>query len=153
MKLSSGAQANYTGNALEKFIESRINEKGYQRITPKKFEASIYLKQPIYARQFYIGPSIYQTKMYCDFILYHPQKWEKCLVIESKWQQSSGSVDEKYPYLILNIQQSAYETILVLDGGGYKKQAKTWLKKQIGNNLLNVFNMSEFQIWANEDKL
>lgn len=38
-------------------------------------------------------------------------------------------------------------------GGGYKKQAETWLRNQVGNNLLHVFNMGEFQKWANKGKI
>ncbi len=89
--------------------------------------------------------------MYCDFVIYHPEKHHKCLVIESKWQQTGGSVDEKYPYAILNIQMRyPYKTILLLDGDGYKKGAEKWIKRQVGNNLVQVFNMSGFQTWANK---
>ena len=154
MKSSSGKLANYTGTILEKFIEGRLIEKGYQYVSKKKFEAATYLDQPVYSRQLYVGKSIYGTKMYCDFILYHPKKWKSCLIIESKWQQSGGSVDEKYPYFILNIQQRhPHKVVVVLDGGGYKDEAAEWMRNQVGNNLLNVFNMSEFQIWANKDKI
>ncbi len=149
-----GTTANYTGNRLEKFIEHTLNELGYKFVDKKKFEPAIYLEQPIYSKQFYVGKSIYETSMYCDFILYHPTKHKDCLIIESKWQQSKGSVDEKYPYLILNIQHKhPNKTILVIDGGGYKENALKWLHSQVGNNLLGVFNMSEFQIWANKGKI
>jgi hypothetical protein len=85
--------------------------------------------------RFDLGLSIYETPFYYDFILYHPQKWPQCLVIESKWQQVSGSVDEKYPHTILNINlnikmRSAYRSILLLDGGGYKPGAENWLRAQ-----------------------
>ena len=154
MKDTSGSQANYTGFSLEKFIEDRLIEKGYQFIPKEKFVAAAYLEQPIYTKQFHVGKSIYETPMYCDFILYHPTKWKECLIIESKWQQSGGSVDEKYPYLILNVQQRyPHKTVILLDGGGYKRNAEVWMRNQTGNNLLNVFNMSEFQIWANKGKI
>ena len=35
---------------------------------------------------------------------------------------------------------------------GYKENALKWLRSQVGNNLKDVFNMSEFQIWANKGK-
>lgn len=149
-----GTTANYNGNRLENFIEHTLNELGYRFIEKTKFTPAIYLEQPIYSKQVYIGRSIYDTNVYCDFILYHPKKHKKCLIIESKWQQSKGSVDEKYPYLILNIQHKyPNETILVIDGGGYKENALKWLRSQVGNNLKGVFNMSEFQIWANKGKI
>ncbi|MBA7510848.1 hypothetical protein ES705_02837 [subsurface metagenome] len=46
-----------------------------------------------------------------------------------------------------------HKTILLLDGGGYKQGAEEWIKNQIGNNLLNVFNMAEFQKWTNKGYL
>ncbi len=143
--------ANYTGRILEKYIEDRLIEKGYQYVPREKYKVSAYLEQPIYSKQFHIGKGIYETAMYCDFILYHPTKHPKSLIIESKWQQSGGSVDEKFPYFVLNIQQRhPCKTVVLLDGGGYKKQAENWMRGQIGNNLLNVFSMSEFQKWANK---
>ena len=149
MKDTSGA--NYTGSTLEKFIHDRLIERGYQFIERGKFQASLYLEQPMYTRQYHIGQGIYETPLYCDFILYHPIKWKDCLIIESKWQQSVGTVDEKFPYFVMNIQQRhPNKTVVILDGGGYKKQAEAWLRKQVGNNLLHVFNMGEFQKWCNK---
>lgn len=151
---TSGKQAYYTGSVLEKFIGDRLVERKYQFITRDKFSAATYLKQPIYTRQYHLGDSIYGTPMYGDFVLYHPDKWPDCLIIESKWQQSGGSVDEKFPYFVLNIQtKHPHKTVVLLDGGGYKKQAEEWLRSQVGNNLLHVFNMGEFQKWANKGKI
>lgn len=142
--------ANYTGTQLEKFINDRLIEKKYTFVSRDKFLAAAYLDQPIYTRQFHIGQSIYETELYCDFIIYHPQKHPQCLAIESKWQEVGGSVDEKFPFFVLNIQQRYnYKVIVLLDGGGYKKKAAEWLKNQRGNNLLEVFSMAEFQKWAN----
>lgn len=77
-----------------------------------------------------------------------------CLIIESKWQQSGGSVDEKYPYLVQNIKkQGIYDTIIIIDGDGYKKEALKWLNDQVGSNLIEVFSMSEFTSWVNKKKI
>lgn len=151
---TSGKNANYTGSTLEKFIGDRLVERKYQFIPRDKFKAATYLEQPIYTKQFHIGNGIYETPMYCDFMLYHPEKWKDCLIIESKWQQSGGSVDEKFPYFVLNIQQRhPSKTVVLLDGGGYKKQAEQWMRSQVGNNLLAVFNMGEFQKWCNKGNI
>jgi hypothetical protein len=42
---------------------------------------------------------------------------------------------------------------VVLDGGGYKKEADQWLRAQIDGKLLHVFNMREFQTWSNGHEL
>ena len=145
------AQANFTGNVLERFIMSRLHDSGYTQVRQNRFMPSRVLNQPIFARRFRVGESIYGTAQYCDFICYQPERWPDNLIIESKWQQRSGSVDEKYPYLVLNIEgQYPCPTIVVLDGGGYKAGAEAWIRRQVGDgNLRHVFNMAEFAAWAN----
>lgn len=153
--IQGGTQANITGTVLEKFILERLYDRGYTFIYRDRFTPSRIMGQPIFTRHFHVGKSIYDTTQYCDFIAYHPDRWPDNLIIESKWQQSGGSVDEKYPYLVLNIQmQYKCPTILVLDGGGYKKGAEHWIRSQVGNcNLKHVFNMKEFSAWANKGNL
>jgi len=150
-----GTQANYTGTILEQFILARLNEQGYIYVDRNRFIPARFLEQSIFSRKFHIGSSIYNTPQYCDFIVYHPQKWPDNLVIETKWQEVGGSVDEKYPYLVLNIQMKyTTPTILILDGGGYKKGAEQWIRSQSGNgNLTHVFNMKEFTSWVNKGNL
>jgi DNA adenine methylase len=83
--------------------------------------------------------------------LYHPTKWAACLVIESKWQQSGGSVDEKYPYMVLNLkEQSPVQSIVVVDGNGQKAGSVKWLRQQTDQKLLHVLSMAEFQRWVNK---
>ena len=152
--MTQGGRANYTGNTLEDVIEHTLQRKGYGAIQKSKFQASLCLEQPIYTKQYPIAKSIYGTDLYCDFLLFHPDKHPDCMVIESKWQQSSGSVDEKFPYLVANIrEQYPCATIIVLDGGGYKPGAEAWLRRQIDDHLVHVFNMMEFQRWSNGDEL
>jgi hypothetical protein len=56
--------------------------------------------------------------------------------------------------LIINIQTKyPHKTVLLLDGGGYKKGAEEWIRSQVGNNLTHVFNMSQFQTWVNKNNL
>ncbi len=148
---SGGTQANLTGNRLEQFVQDILEGLGYTYFDKKKFKPAIYLHQPIYSRQYYLGQNIYNTSTFCDFIVYHPQKHPDCLVIETKWQQSGGSVDEKYPFLIINIKTKyPHKTILLLDGGGYKQGAEKWIRSQVRDNFLAVYSMSEFQKWVNK---
>lgn len=150
-----GTTANYTGTVLERFIEQRlVEQRGYKFIERERFKPAIYLEQPIYTRQFNLGLSIYETELFCDFLIYHPQKWPECLVIESKWQQSGGSVDEKYPYTVLNLKtRCEYKSILLLDGGGYRAGAERWLRQTTDGKLMQIFNMSQFQAWVNRGNL
>lgn len=152
--MKQGTRANLTGRNLETFIENTLKSKGYDFVKREDFKSYCYLQQPIYSKQFDVGESIYGIKINCDFVLYHPTRHPGCLIIETKWQQSKGSVDEKFPYLVLNIkEQYPYGTIIVLDGDGYKPGAKKWLREQVGGNLRHVFTMMEFQIWSNSEEL
>src|SRR5687767_6646421 len=129
--MEGGARANFTGASLEAIIKGAIDRKHYQFIKREKFDAARQLAQPIYTEQYKLQ-SIYESELKCDFILYHPQKHPESLIIEAKWQQDTGSVDEKYPFLVANIREKfPSPTIIVLDGGGYRKQAEAWLRKQV----------------------
>jgi hypothetical protein len=150
----AGKRAVKTGKRLESFIKQALEENGYRFVHRKDFRVDLFLKQPIYSSQVNICKSIYGSDYNCDFILYHPEKWPDCLVIESKWQQRSGSVDEKFPYIIENIEkQFPYKAILLVDGGGFKKGAVDWIRKKVGKKLIGVCNMAEFQKWVNNGHL
>lgn len=80
--------------------------------------------------------------------------------VEAKWQQSAGSVDEKYPYMLLNgiYQYPEREIVFVVDGGGYKPGARQWLQDHIDNDWLKyqeqgksikLMTISEFMCWFN----
>jgi hypothetical protein len=149
-----GKTANKTGKRLEEFITHNLDEMGYTSVDPKNWKTAIYLDQPIYTRQLYLCKSIYGTNVKGDFVIFHPQKYPNCLVIESKWQQSGGSVDEKYPFLVINIKEKfPFDAIIIIDGGGQKKGAIEWVKNQIGGRLLNVFSMTDFHKWVNKGNL
>lgn len=154
MAEQGGKTANKTGVNLEKFIEDALKRLGYTYIEPTKFFPAMYLKQPMYSHKVRHGLNIYGLQSEYDFTVYHPEKHPEGLIIEVKWQQSGGTVDEKFPYLVINIQTKyPFKTVLVLDGGGYRKGSEKWVRSQIGNNLTHVFNMAEFQTWVNKGGL
>lgn len=82
------------------------------------------LEQPIFAKQCSVGQDLYGRNRRVDFILYHPQRWANCLVIQCKWQASTGTIDEKFPFEVFSIQKNEFDTIIVLDGGGYSSEAE-----------------------------
>ena len=152
---SQGAQANFTGNRLERFIEHSLVDCGFAKVADKiaLTNSMRSFTKPSYASQVSIGHTIYGTDLVCDFLLFHPQKWPEGLVIEAKWQQVGGTVDEKYPYFVMNVWSSEYATVFVLDGGGYRPGAEKWIRSMQRENLLHIFNMAEFQTWVNQGNL
>jgi PD-(D/E)XK nuclease superfamily domain len=151
---SRGTKANQSGTELKQFIASTLEACGYVFVSPNRFLAARILEQPIYSERYYIGLNIYDNQQYCDIIVFHPHKWPNNLAIESFSQQSSGSVDEKLPYIVLNILGYQTPTILVLDGGGYNKGAEKWVCSQAGTSkFLAVYNKKQFVDWIKQGNL
>lgn len=147
---SSGSKANKTGNVLERFVEQALIAKEYTEFWNYKkqvFANRKMLGGKQYAKQVPIGDTIYDTERKCDFLVINRDKFPNELVIECKWQQSGGSVDEKYPLLVFNIVKTGVPTVILLDGGGYRKEAMAWLKDQVNPKgaIIGVWTMAEFQ--------
>lgn len=147
---SSGAKANKTGRNLEKFVYDALISCGYTLCGNHKkqlFEKRCSIVGKQFQEQVPTGTTIYKTKRNVDFLVLNKERFPKSLIIECKWQQSTGSVDEKYPYLIWNIIKTDIPTIVLLDGGGYKPGAKEWMKSVVNTerSLIGVWDMAEFQ--------
>ena len=112
------------------------------------------LEQAIYACQVETGSDIYGKHRFVDVMIYHPRLWPDCLAIQCKWQSSGGSVDQKYPFEVLSIQQNEVDTIILLDGGGYSPGTRQWLLNQAGKNRLkHVMDQGEFSRFASRGRL
>lgn len=147
---SSGRKANKTGNNLERFVEQALKDKGYAEFWNHKTQAFIcrsIIGGKQYSKQLLVGTTIYETERKCDFFIVNRDKFPNDLIIECKWQQSGGSVDEKFTLLVFNIVKTGIPTVIILDGGGYRKQAQDWLKDQVNPKgaLIGVWTMAEFQ--------
>jgi hypothetical protein len=91
--------------------------------------------------------------------LIRSEKYRLEIRIECKWQQSSGSVDEKYPYTYLNCIEAMPERdiIIIVDGGGAKQGAVDWLRGAAARGMyaegkdkhILVMSLSEFLVWVN----
>ena len=151
---TSGSKANKTGNTLERFVQQALQDRGYAEFWNHKKQVfnnrkSIGGKQ--YSKQLCVGETIYDTPRICDFFVINRDKFPNDLIIECKWQQSGGSVDEKYPLLVFNIVKTSIPTVILLDGGGYRPQAMAWLKDQVNPKgaIIGVWTMAEFQKQVN----
>lgn len=126
---TQGGQANRTGGVAEEVVGAILRSYNVK-----------------YIRQQRIGEGVYKGKMLkVDFFLPDHE-----LIIESKWQASGGSVDEKFPYLCLNIKQFyPYPAIIVLGGGGWCAGSLEWLRDQVDDKrLLHVLSVEDFMKWC-----
>lgn len=151
-------RAERTGSTAEATILGTLRGRGYQERLAVTLAAS--LQAPLFGetppaklvvRQCPVGTSIYGTPLFADFVVYGVSAFPHGLAIESKWQHSQGSVDEKLPYLVQNIREG-YDVpaVIVADGGGHRPEALRWLRGQVdGAQLRGVFSLVEFLTWAN----
>lgn len=153
--MTSGKRAATHGRRLEGNVVSELDMLGYERIWPSSWIFAMRdMGQPVYAQQVVVGRTIYGKIRRVDFLLFHPLRHPNGLIIECKWQSSRGTVDEKYPFLVLNIARGEYDTIVILDGGGSTPASEQWLRGQAGQGRLkHVFSMGEFSNYASRGNI
>ena len=155
--MTQGARANKSGNILEGNVEAILKGHNYFQVgnyVPKEYILNAALLPKRYGKEVYIGTGIYHTELKIDFYVVGSPAMSSGLIIECKWQESPGSVDEKFPYLNMNIQYYyPAPTIVVLGGQGMREGASNWLKNRVNDNhnLLAVYSLDRFIAWANKN--
>lgn len=131
--MNQGRRANRNGSFAENTIDNILRQRRYW---PE--------------RQWYIGKGIYDQDLRADFYVPDVPDYPNGLIIESKWQDVGGTVDEKFPYLVLNIRECySCPTIVIAGGGGARPSAVLWLRSQVdGVSLVAVLSIEEFMSWA-----
>lgn len=160
MVKTQGGTANHQGRILERTVVPTFEAHGFEIVAysdwkknPEKYGTELLLKHVPYT-------TIYQQNGFTEFLV-KSEHFRLNIRIECKWQQSSGSVDEKLPYLYLNCIESMPETdiIIIAGGGGMKPGAIPWLKDAVSQKKyvlpgmpeknIQVFSIEEFMTWAN----
>ena len=160
-------RAESTGSVAEASIRGVLTGRGYVELgLQEALEAEPEAKQTamfgefarrprparLFIAQYPIGHSIYGLPLFTDFWVRGAAGFPNGLAIEVKWQQSTGSVDEKFPYLALNIRECyPCPALVIADGGGQRPGALHWLRGQVAGNLMAVFTLAEFLAWANRN--
>jgi hypothetical protein len=160
-------RAESTGSVAESTVRGVLTGRGYVELSaqealedePLAEQTAMFRdfgRRPrparLFVTQYPIGPSIYSLPLNADFWVRGAPGFPGGLAIEVKWQQSTGSVDEKFPYLVYNIKECyPCPALVIADGGGQRPGALHWLRGQAGDNLLAVFSLAEFLAWANRN--
>ncbi|RIV18187.1 4-diphosphocytidyl-2C-methyl-D-erythritol kinase [Alicyclobacillaceae bacterium I2511] len=157
---TQGGYANSSGSTLERTVIHTLEDKGFvgvpygtYRKAPEQYGTEILLRNVPYT-------TIYGHQGKTEFLL-QSEEYGLQIRIECKWQQSSGSVDEKFPYLYLNcVETMPEQTIFILvDGGGAKQGAVDWLRRAASQRMylapesekqIRVLSLGEFIGWANK---
>lgn len=132
-KSAQGQQAVRSGRAAEATIYCILKERGYT-----------------VDRQSFVGNSIKGGEIRADFLIGGIVAFPGGLIIESKWQETPGTADEKLFGLALDIEKNyPLPTIIVVAGGGAREPIITWLRRQVnGGTLYAVFDFEEFLTWT-----
>ena len=158
-------RAESTGSVAEATVRSVLTSRGYVELSVQEALADEPIAEQIamfrdftrrtrparlFVAQYPIGQSIYGLPLFADLWIKGAPGFPAGLALEVKWQQSTGSVDEKFPYLVLNIRECyPCPAIVIADGGGQRPGALQWLRSQVGGNLLAVYSLAEFLAWSN----
>lgn len=107
--MEKGSKGNKTGNVLESTVVSVLQKHGFTVVPYKayRYSSEEYRKEVLLTNVPY--QTIYDHKGKTEFLLISERLGLK-IRIECKWQQSSGSVDEKLPYLYLNALKPCLKT-------------------------------------------
>ncbi|MFY7665554.1 PD-(D/E)XK nuclease superfamily protein [Flavobacterium sp.] len=159
--MAQGKNANTSGNQLETAVIAVLTKKGFELENYRVWES----KKEQYGDELLLKnvpfETIYGHRGNTEFLLVS-SKYNLRIRIECKWQQRSGSVDEKLPYLYLNTIETMPEKhiMILIDGDGFKAGAKTWLRKAVKEKLytnetnrdkvIMVFSLADFFTWANK---
>lgn len=143
---NQGASANHNGKWFEDNIRRTIEQRGYVYLPNKQRD----IANPFFQEQVKRGLlSIYGKELKHDFYLYHPTKFPKGCVIESKYQSVGGSVDEKFPFTALTLKGLDIPTILIIDGGGATPASIDWCEAQQTHDFTVFRGWSAFNTASN----
>ncbi|MDR3114509.1 MAG: 4-diphosphocytidyl-2C-methyl-D-erythritol kinase [Treponema sp.] len=160
---TQGAYACHQGKVLERTVESTFKAKGFEIVMFRDWAQ----RKDAYGEDVLLKHcpfnTIYKHPGYTEFLVLPKtcQSAKGPIRIECKWQQSSGSVDEKFPYLYLNFIEAMpeKELVIIVDGNGARSGAVAWLKDAAkykkyttGTNQdkeIRVFSLTEFIQWVN----
>ena len=149
---SQGAQANRTGNVLESMVENIFTTHGFTVMSHAEYLRQGSPRDGDYLIKNVPYLSIYGHNGKTEFLALSASRGLE-IRLECKWQQVSGSVDEKFPYLFENCKiMPEPQVIILLDGGGYKTGARQWLERAAAMCTvkdIQVMDLSGFLRWAN----
>ena len=160
MKVTQGAKANLNGKVFEQMVIPIFKANGFEIFTGNELNKKRLTDKPLrYVVKNATYKTIYGETGRTEFVIV---VGKRKIRIEIKYQSVAGSVDEKYPYMLLNAiyQYPEKEVIFIVDGGGYKLGARRWLETNIKNNWLDfmetgknikLMTIIEFMSWFNSE--
>jgi hypothetical protein len=138
---TQGGQANTSGQYFESMVRNALLHRGYVELP----RTAAPVSEPYFMTQKKGGfLSVYDKELTVDFFAFHPVKFPSGLVIECKYQGTSGSVDEKFPYTVLSLKNMPCPSVLLMEGGGANPKARDWVMRQKDTTFTPFDGISSF---------
>ena len=149
----AGRLANRSGKDMERDVAELLDnyefaelDKAQKKLLHDNEGVMPHLKGRWFAQQVRLYRTLYNSRHTTDFILWAPELSAPHL-LEIKWQESQGSVDEKYVFTALSLKDMPVPAILVLEGGGARSAAVKWLRKQNRKGKFELMTYHMFERW------
>lgn len=155
-----GGRAYRSGIDFEDEFEKTLLRRGFKPYDGSSgdFLGNIHkMKQRYYMRGVGLGLSVYgkhiknrkptEGNQTSDFMLSGVKGHPRGLRVECKFQDCSGSADEKLLYLNENVEIAGYKTFVVWGGSGFRSGAIDCLKYKAKQNkyMIGVFDSKELR--------
>ena len=146
--------ASASGASLEEAIEGKFRERGVEILRARDWRESRLYEDPMLTVVVLDAPytSIFGHRAKMEFLLIHNGRQT---LIEAKRQRTSGSTDEKLPYVFENAKKNIAlerKLLLVMDGDGWKPGAKDWIKaRALETPGFAVVDFDEFDRWLDQE--
>ncbi len=150
-----------TGRRYEDVIKDMFSRSGFEVVPFRSWTAKPLADGSELLLTHAAYTNVYGTPGYTEFVI-KSRKLPGDVRVECKWQQTSGSVDEKMPYVYLNCVEAMPEDhiIVVIGGGGFREGAVRWFQNAVATGLylkpgapekkISVMRgLDEFITWAN----
>lgn len=130
---AAGRRATQGGRDAKEEIASLLTAAGYD-----------------FERRVAVGEGIYGRVKYVDFLVAPTKDWPNGLILEVRSQTTSGTADEKLPYVVENIRHCyPAPTVILLAGGGFSEGAISWLHRQVdGRSIIAVLTSQQIAGWV-----
>jgi hypothetical protein len=151
--MTQGYEATHSGKFLEGLVRREFAARGFHFRGFGDDQNNLDMFAPRIVIHNAPYQSLYGCQSRSEFLIIDGSRKIR---VECRWQESSGSVDEKYPYLLRNAVECMPEhEILILHGGdGARREAIDWLQREaakIRAKKIYVVNINGFLQWVRKE--
>lgn len=151
--MTQGYEANHSGQFLESMVHREFSSRGFLFRSFGDDADNLDLFAPKVVVRNVPYRSLYGCQSRSEFVI---TAYSRKVRVECRWQESSGSVDEKFPYLLRNAVQCMPESevLILLGGGGARQEAVQWARKEATactSKKIWVLGVDDFPRWVRNE--